>query len=70
MEATNDNPNKAVKFGNKKVNIRLDFWALYSDASDDVQYKKLDSITQTKSGYEVAPLYGLPAVKYKNNPLP
>ena len=45
MEATNDNPNIAAKFSSKTVNIRLDFWALFTDASDDVKYKKLDNIT-------------------------
>lgn len=66
MEATNDNPYKAVNFSNKKVNIRLDFWALFSDASDDIHYKKLDNITTTRDGYTAAPLYGLPATTYEN----
>lgn len=67
MEATNDNTNKAAKFSSKKVNIRLDFWALFTDADDNIQYKKLDNITITRDGYAVAPLYGMPATTYTDH---
>ena len=68
MESTNDNPNREVKFSSTKVNIRLNFRALFTDASDDIHYKKLDNITTTRDGYEAAPLYGLPATTYENRP--
>ena len=31
MEATNDNHDKPVAYSSKKVNARLDFWALFTD---------------------------------------
>ena len=62
MEATNDNPARSVKYSDKKVNARLDFWSLYQDASGNVQYKKLDNLTTKVSGYETAPLAGFQAV--------
>lgn len=43
METTNDNPGKAVKFSDKKVKARLDFWALYGK-NGEVQYRKVDEL--------------------------
>lgn len=60
MEATNDNPDKAVAFSSKKVNARLDFWSLTADDKGDPVCKKLpDNTIQKVSGYETAPLCGL-----------
>lgn len=57
MEAINDNIDIYVKFSDKKVNARFDFWALFTDTSGDIQYKKLDNLTQTKDGFNTAPLH-------------
>ena len=48
MEATNDNPNIAAKFSSKKVNIRLDFWVMFTDADDNIQYKKRNTLSLVK----------------------
>lgn len=63
MEATNDNPVKAVAYSSKKVNARLDFWALYTDEDGNMQYRKIDEITQTQGNYDIAPLYGIKNVQ-------
>lgn len=63
MEATNDNPDKAVAYSSKKVNARLDFWALYTDEDGNMQYRKIDDLTKTQDGYDTAPLYGIKNVQ-------
>ena len=62
MEATNDNPDVAVKYSSKNVSARLDFWSLYTDKDGNIQYKKIDNLTTTLGGYETAPLVGIKAV--------
>ena len=59
MEADNDNMYKPVKFSSKKVTAKFDFWALFTDESGDVKYKKLDNLTQTKDGFTAAALRGI-----------
>ena len=62
MESTYDGRYVKAKFSDKKVNARLDFWSLYQDASGNLQYRKLDSLT-AKTGYmDSAPLNGVKAV--------
>ena len=58
METTNDNPNVAVKYSDKSVKVRFDFWALYTK-DGEVQYRKIDEITKLSGYLETAPLYGL-----------
>ena len=62
MEVTNDNIAKPVKFSDKKVTAKFDFWALFANESGDVQYKKLDNLTQTKDGFTAAALHGIKSV--------
>ena len=59
-ETGNDNEGLYSEVASRKINsARLDFWALFADASGNVQYKKLDNLTQMKSGFEAAPLNGI-----------
>ena len=60
METVKDNDDLYVEAKSKNVaSARLDFWALFADDSGNVQYKKLDNLTQTKSGFDVALLNGI-----------
>ncbi|MBQ4402608.1 MAG: hypothetical protein II832_10605 [Synergistaceae bacterium] len=59
MTATNDHRDSAVDYSTKTVGARFDFWALFTDDSGNVQYKKLDNLTQTKSGFTTAALSGI-----------
>ncbi len=59
MTVTNDNIKSAVDYRTKTVGARFDFWALFADESGNVQYKKLDSLTQTKSGFVAPGLNGM-----------
>ena len=59
MEVTNDNSIRAVKFTDKKVTAKFDFWALFADESGDVKYKKLDNLTQIKDGFTAGALNGI-----------
>ncbi len=44
MEATNDNAFIPVPYGNKDVDVRLDFGALFDNDSGYIRYKKLDEL--------------------------
>ena len=59
MTATNDNYFIPANYNTKTVGARFDFWALFADDSGNVQYKKLDNLTQTKSGFTTSPLNGI-----------
>ncbi len=60
MEAANDcSTLYSTNYNNKKTNAALNFWALYNDASGDVQYMKVDSLDKTVSGYVTATLNGI-----------
>lgn len=65
LESTNDDGSD-VLYSTKKVNIRLDFWALFANDSGDVQYKKLDNLTTKREGYDTVPLQGMKAATNAN----
>ncbi len=59
METIRDYIELAPPYSLKTASARLDFWALFADDSGNVQYKKLDNLTQTKSGFTTAALNGM-----------
>ncbi|MBR0168198.1 MAG: hypothetical protein IJQ08_05970 [Synergistaceae bacterium] len=56
METTNDNLGKAVKFSDKWIDSRVDFWALYTNKNGEVDYRKLDEIDPDKEQCTAPPL--------------
>ena len=68
MESTNDIADSGSKYSDKKVNVRLDFWALFRDSDGNPQYKKLDDLTTRREGYETVPLNGMFALPTTQQP--